>query len=469
MHLQAIRLAVLKISLAVAAVSAAAVASPAPLAQEGAPQDPKPAEGASIEDVDQRLRVLERKAELEKEAQAEKEKNSAKVSAGKDGFILESADGRFKLRIRGYIQLDGRFFDHDEERPTVDTFVVRRARPILEGTVYRIFDFRIMPDFGNGQTVLQDAYLDARFSPFASVRAGKFKPPVGLERLQSATDLLFIERALPTNLVPNRDVGIQLFGEAASGILTYQAGVFNGVPDGGNGDVDTTRGKEGAGRVFVLPFKTTKSRPVQNLGVGVSGTYGLNEGTTGSTGLAGYRTAGQQTFFAYRSNGTIAGTAIADGRRTRVSPQLYWYAGRFGLLAESVTSRQELVRDGAPAELTNRAWQASASFMLTDDSTSFRTISPREPFDPPNKGIGAFEIAARAGALRVDEDAFPLYADPSASAEVARECAGAFNWYLNRNLRVMVDYSWTRFRGGAADGEDREDERVVLTRFQIAF
>jgi hypothetical protein len=33
----------------------------------------------------------------------------------------------------------------------------------------------------------------------------------------------------------------------------------------------------------------------------------------------------------------------------------------------------------------------------------------------------------------------------------------------------MVDYSWTRFRGGAADGEDREDERVVLTRFQIAF
>ena len=44
-------------------------------------------------------------------------------------------------------------------------------------------------------------------------RFGKFKPPVGLERLVSDSDMLFVERALPTDLVPNRDVGVQVYGE----------------------------------------------------------------------------------------------------------------------------------------------------------------------------------------------------------------------------------------------------------------
>jgi len=451
-------------------IVAAAIASaliPPVLADEPGAEEPKPAD-QKIDEVDQRLRILERKAELEKEAELEKDKARAKISAGKDGFAFESADGKFKLKLRGYIQLDGRYFDHDEERPTVDTFLIRRARPIFEGTVYRIFDFKIMPDFGSGTTVLQDAYMDARFSPFASLRAGKFKPPVGLERLQSARDLLFVERSLPTNLVPNRDLGLMLYGEALKGAIGYQAGLFNGVSDGGSADSDVNRGKEGAARVFALPFKNTKARALQSLGLGVSATYGLGEGTIAATGLAGYRSAAQQVFFTYRSNGTAAGTAIADGRRARISPQLYWYAGRFGLMAEQVSSRQELQRAGTPAELTHRAWQVSASFLLTGDTATYLSVSPRKPFDPPGSGLGAFEIAVRAGALRVDEDAFPLFADPAASAEVAREYAGAFNWYLNRNVRFMLDYARTRFTGGSPAG-DREDERVLLTRMQVAF
>ena len=46
--------------------------------------------------------------------------------------------------------------------------------------------------------------------------------------------------------------------------------------------------------------------------------------------------------------------------------------------------------------------------------------------------------------------------------------AVGFNWYLNKNLRLLVDYETTRFEGGAATG-DREDEKIVFSRFQIAF
>ena len=67
--------------------------------------------------------------------------------------------------------------------------------------------------------------------------AGKFKVPVGLERLQSATDIRFIERAFPTSLVPNRDLGLSFGGDAAGGVVNYSFGYFNGVSDALEGNV----------------------------------------------------------------------------------------------------------------------------------------------------------------------------------------------------------------------------------------
>src|SRR5436305_1679574 len=223
---------------------------------------------------------------------------TASVTAGCDGFSIRSADNAFQLRLRGYVQLDGRFYQDDHLKRGVDTFILRRARPILEGTVFKIFDFRLMPDFGGGTTVLQDAYVNARFLPGFQVRAGKFKPPVGLERLQSATDILFVERALPTNLVPNRDLGVQIQGDLAGGVVSYALGVFNGVPDGSSADTDTNNGKDIAGRLFFQPF-VTGSGPLKNLGFGLSASQGNQNGTFTAPNLAPYKTPGQQSFFSY--------------------------------------------------------------------------------------------------------------------------------------------------------------------------
>ena len=454
----------------VAALSpiAAALSPVAPAWAEKPAAEQQATSDEHLKEVDQRLRDLERKVELEGEDPAERDKKTTKVGVGKDGFFIESADGQFKFRLRGLLQFDGRFFDHDQDRPGTDTFVIRRARLILEGTVYGNFDFRIVPEFGGGQTVLLEAYIDARFSSLASLRAGKFKPPVGLERLQAVADGLFVEFSLPTNLVPNRDLGVEIYGEAAGGTLDYAAGVFNGVPDGASTDADTNNSKETAARLFALPFKTTNIRALQALGLGLADTYGANDGTPSAPGIAGYKTAGQQTFFSYRSDSTLAGTVVADGRRRRLSPQAYWYVGRFGLQAEYVRSRQEVELATSEVDLVNWAWQTSVSFFLTHDSASWKTVSPTQPFDPATRGWGAVELAARVGDLKVDSDAFPVFANPASSASEAKEWAGGVNWYLNCNLRFMLDYAWTRFTGGAPAG-DREDERVLLTRFQIRF
>src|SRR5580765_1643198 len=101
------------------------------------------------------------------------------ISAGKGGFFLTSPDGDFVIKIRGYIQADGRFFFQDQPA-AVDTFVLRRVRPIFEGTVYKYFDFKLMPDFAGGTTVLQEAYFDTKFHPAIKLRVGKFKTPFAL-------------------------------------------------------------------------------------------------------------------------------------------------------------------------------------------------------------------------------------------------------------------------------------------------
>jgi len=399
--------------------------------------------------------VLDRKSELDKEQAAEKAKTAGSATAGRDGFTLKSADGAFQLKIRGYVQLDGRFYDGDDQRPANDTFLLRRIRPNIEGTLFKIFDFRIMPDFAQGQTVLFDGYLEGRFSPAFKVRAGKFKPPVGLERLQSATDLFFVERAYPTSLVPSRDVGIQVSGDVGTSGLNYAVGYFNGVPDGGStGDVDTEDDKDLAARLFFTR---------KGLGLGVGASTGSTTGSATVSGLPGYRTPGQQTFFSY-------GTGVfADGDRIRISPQGHLYLGQFGLLAEYVQSSQE-VRSGAVVEeLENEAWQVAGSWVIAGGEPSFRGVNPKTVFDPTANTWGAFELVARISSLDVDDAAFPLFANPATAASAADSIGVGFNWYLNRNLKVMLDYERTEFEGGAASSGDREDENVLFSRFQIAF
>src|SRR6185436_19075598 len=163
--------------------------------------------------------------------------------------------GNNRLLIGIVAQADGRF-SIDSERPITNTLALRKLRPTLSGRVARYFDFKIMPDFGNGTTVVADAYFDVRFSPKFRIRSGKDKTPVGYELLIGDAFLLFPERSLASSLVPNRDVGFQAQGDLSPKFY-YAGGVFNGVPDASSSttDLDTNNGKDLAGRIVVQPFR----------------------------------------------------------------------------------------------------------------------------------------------------------------------------------------------------------------------
>ena len=416
-----------------------------------------------VEALEKEIKLLKQQRESEQQAAEKKAKEPPTLSFGPEGFIFKSADNAFALRLHGLIQVDGRFYLNDTAN---DTFLLRKIRPIIDGTLFKDFDFRFMPDFGGSQAVIQDAWMNWSHWPELKLRIGKFKSPMGLEALQEDAATEFAERALPFDLLPFRDVGVQLSGDLWGGVVSYYGGVFNGVLDGSSGDLDTDDDKDFEGRIFVHPFRKTEIGPLQGLGIGIAGAIGDQSGSTTAPNLPSYKTMGQQTFFSY-TTGTNA--TIANGERLRWTPQAYYYWGRFGLLGEYAVSEQE-VRQGAGgpiARLHHDAWQAAASIVLTGENASYRGATPKHPF-LVNGGWGALELVGRYSQLKIDDDAFPTFASLTRAARRAREWAVGLNWYLNKNIKFAVDYDQTDFDGGAAVG-DRPTEKVVFGRVQVAF
>lgn len=433
-----------------------------------------------VEQLEQELRILKQQLQSQKQAEEQKAQATPVITAGADGFYFRSADTNFVLRLGAHIQADARFYPGNAPGTASDTFLMRRVRPILEGTVFEKFDYRLMLDFGSGMAsspgnvdFVQEAYVTARLWPEFQIQAGKMKGPVGLERLKADRDTVFVERAYPSLLVPNREVGLQLQGRIAENTLEYQLGVFNGVADGGSEDFETTdNGKDIEGRVFARPFLQTSIAPLRGFGLGLAGTTGHQTGA-----LRSFVSPGQQRFFSYRTGiGTNAATAnvTADGQHWRLSPQAYYYWGPFGLLGEYVISDQRLERVAGPsptfADIQNTAWQISASYLLTGEQNTFGQIIPRNPIRfTGGGGWGAWELAAQVGQLSIDPAAFPLYANPATSAQCATSWGVGLNWYPNRNLKLMLNYERSDFSGGQSAPLTAQGENVFFTRIQLAF
>ncbi|HLX71887.1 MAG TPA: porin [Verrucomicrobiae bacterium] len=424
-----------------------------------------------IEDLNQKVLVLERQKELDTEAAQDKSKQAPLVTIGNNGLSAASSDSNFVFQLHGQVQVDSRTFFHDLDNHGksingVDGFLLRRARPIFSGTVYKDFDFMFVPDFAGSTPQIFDAYINYRYAPWLQIRGGKFKTPVGLEQLQNDAYIFFNERSLVTDLVPNRDVGFELLGDVADGRLSYAAGIFNGVGDGRNSSNSSfDNHAQFAGRLFLQPFKGTDVTPLQGLGFGVAGSYGNI--SSNANGLpSAYLTDGQQTFFTYTNN------VVANGTHWRLSPQGYYYWGPLGILAEYAISDQKVSKGASSTFLDNSAWEVAGGWVLTGEDATFTGVTPAHPFDPHANHWGAVQLVGRFAQLDVDNAAFPTYANPATSASKATAWAAGLNWYLNRNIRVNASFSHTMFGGDINPKQatvTRQPENVVFTRVQLAF
>src|SRR6185436_11609216 len=440
-----------------------------------------------IEEQKQRLAVLERKLEIQDEAAKAAAATAPRLTISASRFQIGTTDNSNFIRFRGTLFADNRAYAGDSAPETADTFLLRSVRPTFEGTFANIYDFRFTPDFGNGRSIIVDAYAAARFKPGFVVTVGKFKPSVGLERLASEPDLRFMERGLPTLLVPNRDLGVQLSGDFAGGAFSYQVGYFNGVTDGQSSDnlatpdVESDTGGDYAARVFFQPFINSDNFSLRGLGFGVGSTWQDLDGVATNPYLPSYRSQGQLSVFSYRAN-TATGTApnnatYSDGERLRLAPQVYYYRGSFGFLGEYTQVKQDVSRRISPTvlrsdTLTNSAWQCQFSWFITGEEEAFRGFTPGSTWQPGKPGTGAWELVARIQELDVDDAAFEggatSFANPLTAITKETSYGVGVNWYPWNTVKLSLNYDKTSFEGGAATG-DRADEQAIFSRFAINY
>jgi phosphate-selective porin OprO and OprP len=389
------------------------------------------------------------------------DKNTHPIAFRRDGLWLSTHDGATHLQIHGYAQADDRMFSDNIHGEGLDTFLFRRIRPLFEGTLFNAVDFRFMPDFGQNNPQIQEAFLELKSVKFAKLRVGKFKEPIGLEVLRSDRDLTFAERSLASDLVPLRYIGAQLSGSVLSDSISYAAGYFNGSSDGSNGVfTQWSHGNEAAARLFVHPFTTTSVSALRQFGIGVGGSAGHQTGA-----IAGLKTMGQTTFFKYSSSAT------ANGQHNRLAPQAYYYAGPLGLMAEYVISSQDVLNKNLTQRVRNQAWQVAGSVMLTGEKNSYSGVRPRNASEHAQgfRRFGALELALRYSQLRIDGNAFPRFANPATAPQSAKEQAIGVNWYLNRYVKLETDYEHTGFRMASPTVPSLHSENVLMNRIQLAF
>lgn len=423
-----------------------------------------------IRQLDQKLRILERNLELKDEAAAAEAQTLPKIIASEGRFEIASADGSNSLRLRGLVQGDARFY-FDDANAAQDRFVLRRARLIFEGKLAERFNYVIQPEFAGSTVSILDANITASINPALNLQVGRFKTPVGLEQLQSDPVAFFNERSIATNLAPNRDVGIQVFGTFSDKRLSYQTSVTNGVIDGGNSNPasDNIEGDfTAAARLFATPFVNNKDSALQGLGFGLAAATGNYQGAQ----LHAYRTDGQQIFFQYRA------TTVADGRATVISPQAYYYTGPFGILAEYFANSAELTNGANSRELTNTAVHLSVGYVLTGEDASYRGVAPKTTFNPSAGTWGAFEVVARFAQMDIDDDAFVGGGTSLAAANNATEVTSlglGLNWYLSRTVRAgfnVFQNSFTLAPGNtipATGSPLSDDELAFISRIQVSF
>ena len=353
----------------------------------------QPSTDQKLETVQQEVDQL--RQEIKAAETTDNGQSAANSTADTTGFTIRSKDGNFVLHIGADLQFDNRTYYGASATGDIDTMVPRRVRPTLYGTVYKYVDFYIRPDFGLGTTAIYDAYLQLNYIPWAQVRVGKFKPPVGLERLQSDDDTTFVERGLPTLLVPQRDIGFQIGADLFRHRFSYQIGVFNGVPDSSIGtDTAVSDHRDYAARVFLTPFQPSPSQSsekslLKGLGFGLAATGGNTDGEA----LPSYKTFGQQSFFTFASGVTPA------GHRTRLAPQGYYYLGPFGLYGEYTVAEEGFQKGTVRRQIAFRAYEGEVSYILTGEKKSYGSPTPKHNFDPMHHGgWGAVELAMRMGA-----------------------------------------------------------------------
>lgn len=376
----------------------------------------------------------------------EERKSDVEVSL-KDGRpVFKSADGNFTFGITGRAHLDvGGYSMSDTDKTNMIAATgnadaprgnanFRRARVGFNGTFAKDFGYNIEFNFGDSGTEsnarLYEAALTYKGIDGVNLIVGATKPKMTLDDSTSSNDITFIERATAVNLA---------ISPAAGEARMTAGGTYNN--DNLFGAAYYTMGSAGAGTgqddydasnvVGRLAYATSPKEGV-NVHIGASGSHSFN--------LPGdnmrFRDRPELRVDADRYiDANLAGQADTV---TVYGPELAVNYGPFR--AQGEYYRYDVSRL-AGSDVDFDAWYLQASWILTGESyrydikkAAYSGVKPANPFGFGGGGAGAWEIAARYSQADLNDTANGIFGGEQ------RIMTAGVNWYVNNNLRFMLNY-----------------------------
>ncbi len=333
------------------------------------------------------------------------------------------------VNVGGRIQVDAAFFDDDVTNLNSGT-EFRRARLFAEGDIDLNWGYKLQLEFATGDELIADGFISYRLTG-GKLLLGQSKVPFSLEEVTSSKYITFMERSAAVNtFVPARRVGAIWYKTA--GKMHYGAGIFG---QNSNLDVDGDEGLGIGGRVAYAPILHDDN--VLHFGVNAS----LQEPTD---------TDAETVRFRARPTAHVTGTRLIDtGVITNVNDTTYlglegaYVNGPFSAQAEWIGTRVDRAAS-AGGDLAFDGYYAFVSWFLTGESRPYKGATFGR-VTPKNKR-GAWEIAARYQAIDLT--------DGNITGGEQETITLGVNFYVNKYLRFMFNYSSVEVTGGVNGDEE---------------
>jgi len=420
-----------------------------------------------VDELDQKIRIIEREREIEKEDKEKKAKEAPLVT-WKDGFNLKTPDDKFTLKLNGELLFDIGFIDQDDTLKysvgdEQDGTAIRDARLRLSGAVYKNIEYQLEVQFAgeNGQDTpsFLDTYVQLKGLPSlggekGQLRIGHFREPFSLEELTRTPSLTFLEKSLSNVFVPSRNLGVQwseaLLGEPNQERLTYAVGVFKTTDNWpSSNDSDEDRGYNITGRVTGLPWYEYNGEHLWHVGAAYS-----HANPDGAVLGFDARPETRLSLFKYAAADSIASLfRLRDARADDLD--LYnlesaLVLGPLSLQGEYTLADVKTTFDG---DHSFDGYYLQASYFLTGEHRPYRNstgtfdrVRPAKNFGlGAEDGWGAFEVAARYSNVNLTDGAIRGGQHDATTAGV--------NWYLNPNTRLSLDYIYNTVDNDLYDGD----------------
>lgn len=381
----------------------------------------------------------------------------------KEGLNLESADGKtFKGKIGGRVQWDAAAFDAADEvealvgeMSTATEF--RRLRLHTEGTLdvgAKTF-YKLEVDFAGGGVAAKDIWVGIEDIPVVgSIQAGHFKEPFGLEEMTSSRYTTFLERSsaneafsTPSGRSDPRNAGVMARNTALDERMTWSAGAFSDVDDTGGGVIDSNYHL--TARVTGLPYYEESGKRL--IHIGAAGGLIEPDGET-----LRFRSRPE----AHLAPRFVDTRAFEADRAYRMGAEAAAVFGPWSIQGEYMQTRVE----AAAGDPSFDGFYVFGSWFVTGENRPYRRsagafdrVKPARNF-AFGGGPGAWELAVRYSRLDLNDEMI--------SGGRLQDITGAVNWYLNPNMRLMMNYIFADLERGPVEGENAH---IFQTRLQFDF